>query len=211
MPKLPAFLVFEYILTAIVIIALIVAVALILSLALLLLLRRRSAETKLYATEESAVGSAFAATASRDASVSNDPTGKVQFQKDDMKTMVIPTDVSGTMRFMPGKLEVIKGENAGTTFRMAGYPTNDGTSVVTIGREKNTGPGEFAHIQLKERTISRKQAELLQKDGKVSIKNLSKTNYTQVNGEEIPPEHTRELKGGEILTFGEVDIKYSLS
>ena len=127
--------------------------------------------------------------------------------KTDMKTMIIPTDKPKTMKFIPGKLEIISGEDKGKVIKIAGYPTKDG-SIITIGREKVNGPRAFAHIELKERTISRKQAEIISRDGKIYLKNLSETNYSKVNGEEVPPNSVVEINPEAILTFGEVEMKY---
>jgi len=81
---------------------------------------------------------------------------------------------------------------------------------VTIGREQITGPRDFAHIQLKERTISRRQAELILKDGKLYLKNLSETNFTKLDGKDLPPNTSAPLSPGSIMTFGEVEMKYKL-
>jgi pSer/pThr/pTyr-binding forkhead associated (FHA) protein len=128
--------------------------------------------------------------------------------KENLKTMIIPATSSRTMKLIPGGLEVITGDDKGRTIRISGYPTEDG-STVTIGREPVSGPRDYAHIQLKERTISRKQAEIIYKDGKLFIKNLSQTNYTSLNGKDIPVDTELELKSGSIITFGEIEMKYN--
>lgn len=128
-------------------------------------------------------------------------------QRDNLKTMVIPSSVPKTMKFIPGELEVITGDDKGKIIKIGGYPTEEG-SIVTIGRDQVTGPRDFAHIQLKERTISRRQAEIILKDGKLYIKNLSETNYTKLDGKDLPPNTSAELKGGSVITFGEVEMKY---
>lgn len=128
--------------------------------------------------------------------------------KENLKTMIIPATSSRTMKFIPGGLEVMTGDDKGRIIRISGYPT-EGGSTVTIGREPVTGPRDFAHIQLKERTISRRQAEIVFKDGKLYIKNLSETNFTCLDGREIPVNTELELKSGSILSFGEVDMKYN--
>jgi len=130
-------------------------------------------------------------------------------QKENLKTMVIPASVPKTMKFIPGELEVLTGDDKGRIIKIGGYPTEEG-SIVTIGRERVTGPRDFAHIQLKERTISRRQAEIILKDGKLYIKNLSETNYTKLDGNEILPNTSAELITGSVLTFGEVEMKYKI-
>jgi predicted component of type VI protein secretion system len=113
------------------------------------------------------------------------------------------------MKFIPGEFEVITGDDKGRIIKIGGYPTEDG-SIVTIGREEVTGQRDFAHIQLKEKTISRRQAEIILKDGKMYIKNLSQTNYTKLDGKEIPPNTSSELNSGSVITFGEVEMKYNI-
>jgi hypothetical protein len=129
--------------------------------------------------------------------------------KENLKTMVIPAPSQKTMKFIPGELEIITGEDKGKIFKISGYPTDDG-STVTIGRETVAGPRDYAHLELKERTISRKQAEIIYKDGKLYIKNLSETNYTKLDSKDLPPNTSLELKSGSILTFGEVEMKYKI-
>jgi pSer/pThr/pTyr-binding forkhead associated (FHA) protein len=129
--------------------------------------------------------------------------------KDNLKTMVIPSTAPRTMKFIPGEFEVITGDDKGRIIKIGGYPTEDG-SIVTIGREEVTGQRDFAHIQLKEKTISRRQAEIILKDGKMYIKNLSQTNYTKLDGKEIPPNTSSELNSGSVITFGEVEMKYNI-
>ena len=77
-----------------------------------------------------------------------------------------------TLLFIPGQLTIISGADSGKSFKIAGYPTPDG-NIVTIGRDKVSGDRYYAHIQLVERTVSRRQAELIMKDGKLTVKNLS--------------------------------------
>jgi hypothetical protein len=129
--------------------------------------------------------------------------------KDNLKTMVIPSTAPRTMKFIPGEFEVITGDDKGRIIKIGGYPTEDG-SIVTIGREQVTGQRDFAHIQLKEKTISRRQAEIILKDGKMYIKNLSQTNYTKLDGKDIPPDTSAELNSGSVITFGEVEMKYNV-
>lgn len=128
--------------------------------------------------------------------------------RENLKTMVIPVASPKTMKFIPGELEVLTGDDKGKIFKISGYPTEEG-SIVTVGRETVTGQRDFAHIQLKESTISRRQAEIIYKDGKLYIRNLSETNYTKLDGKDIPPNSVAELKSGSIIAFGEIQMKYT--
>jgi len=138
-------------------------------------------------------------------------TENIQNNTEDLKTMVIPKADPQTMKFIPGKLEILKGADSGKSFKIAGSPQTDGTSVVSIGREASSETNMFSHIHLKESTISRRQAEIIQSNGNVKIKNLSKTNYTKINGKELLPNEAEVLIPDSIITLGEVEIKYLLN
>lgn len=125
----------------------------------------------------------------------------------DFKTIKIVKSTPKTLKFVPGKLVISGGSDMGKEFRIAGYPTADGF-VVTIGRREVNGERAYAHIQLNEKTVSREQAELYYRDNKLYVKNLSETNYTQLNGSEVKPGQMSEVVPGSIIRTGEVEFKY---
>ena len=92
---------------------------------------------------------------------------------------------------------------------ISGYPTPEG-NIVTIGRESVSGEKAQAHIQLTERTVSRKQAELIARDKKLYVRNLSETNFTCLNGIEIMAGEVKEVKSGSIIKTGEVEFQYKV-
>jgi len=128
---------------------------------------------------------------------------------EDFKTIKISTSSPKTLKFIPGKLTIVSGTDVGKSFKIAAFPTSEG-SLITIGREEVTGDRAFSHIQLMQKTISRKQAEIIQKDGELFIKNLSETNLTQVDGNELKPNVKTELKPGSVIRLGELELKYEL-
>lgn len=130
----------------------------------------------------------------------------------DFRTIKIVPPAPQTITFIPGKLEIISGEDKGKSFRIAGFPTSEG-SVVSIGREVVTGERAYAHIQLNEkfRTVSRRQAELIYKDHKLLIRNLSETNLTQVDGLELQPGECTELKPDAKIRTGELEFQYKIN
>jgi pSer/pThr/pTyr-binding forkhead associated (FHA) protein len=81
-----------------------------------------------------------------------------------------------------------------------------------MGREPVTGERAYAHIQIDEKfhTVSRKQAELVWKDRKLYVKNLSDTNPTQVNGVEVKSGKPVHLKPGSIVRAGELEFEYKV-
>jgi len=114
-----------------------------------------------------------------------------------------------TMKFVPGRLVIAAGPDQGKEFRIAGRPTPDG-NVVTIGRAEVEGERAFAHIQLGDtyRTVSRMQAEIIQQDQTILLKNTSETNPTMVNGDQVPAGETVELDDGDMIRMGELMLRY---
>ena len=114
-----------------------------------------------------------------------------------------------TMKFVPGRLVIAAGPDQGKEFRIAGRPTPDG-NVVTIGRAEVEGERAFAHIQLGDtyRTVSRMQAEIIQRDQTILLKNTSETNPTVVNGDQVPAGTTVELQDGDMIRMGELMLRY---
>ncbi|MFB6247127.1 MAG: FHA domain-containing protein [Salinibacter sp.] len=114
-----------------------------------------------------------------------------------------------TMKFVPGRLVIAAGPDQGKEFRIAGRPTPDG-NVVTIGRAEVKGERAFAHIQLGDtyRTVSRMQAEVIQQDQTILLKNTSETNPTMVNGNQVPTGNTVELQDGDMIRMGELMLRY---
>lgn len=114
-----------------------------------------------------------------------------------------------TMKFVPGRLVIAAGPDQGKEFRIAGRPTPEG-NVVTIGRAEVEGEKAFAHIQLGDtyRTVSRMQAEIIQQDDTILLKNTSETNPTMVNGDHVPTGESVELDGGDMIRMGELMLRY---
>ena len=114
-----------------------------------------------------------------------------------------------TMKFIPGRLVVAAGPDQGKEFRIAGHPTPEG-NVVTMGRAEVEGERAFAHIQLGDtyRTVSRMQAEIVQKDQDIYLKNKSTTNPTMVNGDPVEAEEMIELDDGDMIRMGEMMLRY---
>ena len=116
---------------------------------------------------------------------------------------------NGTVEFLPGRLDVVQGRGvAGQEVRFV-RPSRPGErAVVTFGRGE--GP-LYRHVQLNVPTVSRLHARLsLYADtGGWAVENLSSTNPTVLNGEELvvgaPP---RPLREGDRLEMGEVVFSY---
>ena len=136
------------------------------------------------------------------------PDSPVSYQSD-FKTVKIVNPSAKTMKFIPGELVIVSGDDKGKSFKIAGFPTPNGTTV-TIGREAVTGERAYAHIQIDDKfsTVSRKQAEILYRDGRLSVRNLSETNYTKVDGADLKPGDVAELRPNSIVKAGELEFQY---
>jgi hypothetical protein len=110
------------------------------------------------------------------------------------------------VQLLPGRLEIEEGSNRGQEIRFVrvhGEPPE-----VTIGR--GDGP-PYRHIKLSARTVSRKQARLRFENGRWMISNLSKTNPTVVNGEELDDvADCRLLHDGDTIEMGEMVLRFRM-
>lgn len=127
-----------------------------------------------------------------------------------LKTVRIVKDVDDpTLIFIPGKLKILNGDDKDTKLVLAGFPTTEG-GVLTIGSRDESGVKKLTHIRLMEKTVSKQQAEIIyhKNDKKVFIKNLSKVNYTKLNGDDIYVDEAKEIKTGDTLKMGELEFQY---
>jgi len=126
----------------------------------------------------------------------------------DLKTIKVKVSPP-TMRLLPGKLEIISDcVDKGKKFQIAARPSPEG-NIVTIGRDPVQGDMGYSHIHLAEyQTVSRKQAQIIERSGSVYIKNMGTTNPTQVNGTEIDSGTEKALNPGDEIRLGELVLKY---
>ena len=106
----------------------------------------------------------------------------------------------GTLQFLPGRLEIAAGRDAGQEIRFVRTGGPDGTCI-TFGRAE--GP-PYRHVQLREPTVSRSHARMVLESsgtgssranpgpngGQWRLENLSSTNPVVVNGRSL------DLNGG---------------
>ena len=128
----------------------------------------------------------------------------------------------GTLQFLPGRLEVIAGRDAGQEIRFVRTPGPDG-SRVTFGRAEGA---PYRHVQLREPTVSRTHARMTLEavnsngaDGSANtprwrLENLSATNPVVVNGQPLASdpddgEHCSVvLDDGDKIEMGEVVFRF---
>jgi hypothetical protein len=126
----------------------------------------------------------------------------------------------GTLQFLPGRLEVIAGRDAGQEIRFVRTPGPDGTRV-TFGRAEGA---PYRHVQLREPTVSRAHARMTLEgsrtdgqDGRSTasgwrLENLSATNPVVVNGRPLASDGgdgcSVVLGEGERIEMGEVVFRF---
>ena len=125
----------------------------------------------------------------------------------------------GTLQFLPGRLELAAGRDAGQEIRFVRTAGPDGTSV-TFGRAEGA---PYRHVQLREPTVSRSHARMsLDAIGAAAgpsgpdgaqasrwrLENLSATNPVLVNGRSLAadagPRASVILSDGDRIEMGEV-------
>jgi hypothetical protein len=126
----------------------------------------------------------------------------------------------GTLQFLPGRLEVVAGQDAGQEIRFVRTPGPDGTRV-TFGRAEGA---PYRHVQLREPTVSRAHArmtlEVVNGNGPESaaasarwrLENLSATNPVVVNGKPLASDDSENrsvvLDEGDRIEMGEVVFRF---
>jgi hypothetical protein len=110
----------------------------------------------------------------------------------------VPQD--GTLQFLPGRLQILDGQDAGREVRFVRVPGPDGTTV-SFGRSE--GPA-YRHIQLREATVSRAHARMRLAEGTWHLTNLSDTNPVVVNGRTMAAGEELPVADGDRIEMGEV-------
>jgi hypothetical protein len=145
----------------------------------------------------------------RTSGTSSEPRGETKPAGQAFKMVKVPPSNSRTMKLIPGELVITSGEDGGRSFKIAGYPTPEG-EVVTIGRGPVEGERSYAHIQLDGRfsTVSRRQAEFVFRAGILHLRNLSETNFTQIDGRELAVNQEAEVRPGSLIRCGDLELMY---
>ncbi len=120
------------------------------------------------------------------------------------RTLRFHAPPAGTLQMLPGRLEIVEGDDVGRELRFVRLGT--GIQRVTFGRREGA---PYEHIQLRAHTVSREHAALAYVDGAWSVENLSQTNPVIVNGRELA--HGAQpflLAEGDLIEMGEVVFRY---
>lgn len=120
------------------------------------------------------------------------------------KTIKFAIPPPGTLKLLPGKLELISGDEPIKEIRFYKLP-NVKEAALTFGRRSGN---LFTHIQLKPMTVSIDQAKIVFKDGKHILYNYSKTNPSVVDGKPVLEGQSIELNTGSKIEMGEVVFEF---
>ena len=110
----------------------------------------------------------------------------------------------GTLPFLPGRLEIGSGFDAGREIRFVNVPGPDGTDV-TFGRIEGA---LYRHVQLRDKTVSREHAVMQWRAGYWYLRNLSQTNPVARNGAVLDTVHAPCLQDGDRIEMGEVLFRF---
>lgn len=122
------------------------------------------------------------------------------------RTIKLHAPPAKTLKILPGRLEVLSGEDQVREIRFYKAP---GMRVpeVTFGRASGA---PYKHVQLKAMTVSAQQARLTYSNGHWTLTNLAKatSNPTRVNGRDLDVGEEVVLRGGDIIEMGEVSFRF---
>lgn len=145
--------------------------------------------------------SAYASGVERTNGTARQPTAFPGPRFADGETLRFALPDAGTLQFLPGRLQVVVGPEAGREIRFVRSP-NTGETDVTFGRSE--GP-PHRHVQLLVPTVSRRHALMSLLDEHWSLQNLSATNPVTLNGRRLAPDEVVPLLvDGDRIEMGEV-------
>lgn len=111
----------------------------------------------------------------------------------------------GTLEFLPGRLEVVAGDDIGQEIHFA-RQVGDEDITITFGRSE--GP-PLRHVQLLDPTVSRQHARMTFAGQRWHLSNMSSTNAVVLNGAALPDHGDGiTLQDGDRLEFGAVQFVF---
>lgn len=125
------------------------------------------------------------------------------------KTIKMQVPPPGTLKLLPGRFEVVSGDDTVKEVRF--YKPKGRTSTeVTFGRSKGSN---YTHVQLKPLTVSSRQAKVIFENGKAQLVNYPgpDSNPTRLNGREMSMEESILLQPDDLISMGEIEFRYKPS
>lgn len=112
--------------------------------------------------------------------------------------------VDGTLQFLPGRLEIVSGQEPGREVRFVRLPDAPEPEI-TFGR--NEGP-MYRHVQLRDATVSRLHARIVLRGSAWTLTNLSTTNPVMLNGVVLGDGEAHVLADHDRVDMGEVVFRF---
>jgi hypothetical protein len=117
-----------------------------------------------------------------------------------------PRELAGCVWDLPaGRLRRRRGDDAGRTLRLI-VGTDPPETIVwpAAARSLVLGRGSGPDVAVRDRSVSRRHAELSRRAGRLRVRDLGSLNGTAVNGR---PVEVASLSRGDVLTLGELHIR----
>lgn len=118
------------------------------------------------------------------------------------KTIKMSAPPEGTLKLLPGRLEIASGYDKVKEIRFYKLPSQEETEF-TFGRSSGA---PYVHIQVKSPTVSSKQAKLIWMNGKYMMLNYATTNPTKVDDAELKKDQSVPISEGSRIDMGEVSF-----
>ncbi len=112
--------------------------------------------------------------------------------------------VDGTLQFLPGRLEIISGQEPGREIRFVRLP-DAADPEITFGRNEGA---LYRHVQLRDATVSRLHARMVMRNGAWTLTNLSTTNPVMHNGAVLGDGEAQVLADNDRVEMGEVVFRF---
>lgn len=120
------------------------------------------------------------------------------------KTIKLNMPPAGTLKMLPGHLQVLEGEDKIKEVRFF-LPRGTVNTEFTFGRGAGPSTG---HIQLSHGTVSVNQAKIIFADNSYRLINYSSTNNTRVNDRVMGENESVQLNDGDMIQMGIVKFQY---
>lgn len=112
--------------------------------------------------------------------------------------------IDGTLQFLPGRLEIVSGQEPGREIRFVRLP-DASEPEITFGRNEGA---LYRHVQLRDATVSRLHARMRYRDGAWTVVNLSTTNPSLLNGRVLGDGDAHVLADNDRVEMGEVVFRF---
>jgi pSer/pThr/pTyr-binding forkhead associated (FHA) protein len=128
---------------------------------------------------------------------------------DEGKTVQLKRSQDDTMRLLPGKFIIVKGDEVNREIRLYVPKTAQKEINFTVGSLPIPDLNPFSHIRIDAKTVSRRQAELHFDGSTYALTNLSTVNNTIVNGRTLGENEKITISDNDLIIMGEVEFRFA--